>query len=429
MTATAKAPPRARGSIQLMFDRTFGMLFWGKMFAVIGAWTHSLVAAVVVHQATHSALLVGLVGVAQFGPQLILSPVSGKWADLGDPARQIMLGRVLCVIASGSIALWLARAPGATGVYVTGGVMAGSLLAGIGMVIGGPAMQSIVPRLIRPGELPTAMALNTVPMTVGRMAGPAVGAILVTQFGHPAAFAVSGVLNIIFIVMLLGARFPAAPERSAHHDYRVSAALRYVWQDHPLRLALAAVAVVGFASDPSITLAPSMAAHLGGGTHLVGALSAAFGIGAAAALALLASLGSRASAEWTSSVGLWLLAAGSALLAAAAVSGVALAGFALAGFGFGAAVTGLSTVVQERAPEKLRGRIMALWLVGFLGSRPLAAVVLGGSADALSVRAAFLISSALIVVAALCCRPRGLTGADRFPSAELLRSDSIPARG
>ena len=59
-----------------------------------------------------------------------------------------------------------------------------------------------------------------------------------------------------------------------------------------------------------------------------------------------------------------------------------MAGFALAGLGFGWAMTGLSTVVQERAPEELRGRIMALWLVGFLGSRPIAAAVLGGTADA-----------------------------------------------
>ena len=59
-----------------------------------------------------------------------------------------------------------------------------------------------------------------------------------------------------------------------------------------------------------------------------------------------------------------------------------MAGFALAGLGFGWAMTGLSTVVQERAPEELRGRIMALWLVGFVGSRPIAAALLGGTADA-----------------------------------------------
>ena len=54
-------------------------------------------------------------------------------------------------------------------------------------------------------------------------------------------------------------------------------------------------------------------------------------------------------------------------------------------------MTGLSTVVQERAPEELRGRIMALWLVGFVGSRPIAAALLGGTADLVSVQAAFAV--------------------------------------
>ncbi|MGV0803847.1 MFS transporter, partial [Mycolicibacterium elephantis] len=67
-------------------------------------------------------------------------------------------------------------------------------------------------------------------------------------------------------------------------------------------------------------------------------------------------------------------------------------------------------VVQERAPEELRGRIMALWLVGFLGSRPLAAALLGGTADAFNVQAAFAVAAVLCIVVTLCCRPSKLTG-------------------
>jgi MFS family permease len=87
---------------------------------------------------------------------------------------------------------------------------------------------------------------------------------------------------------------------------------------------------------------------------------------------------------------------------------MAVVGFAVAGLGFGCAMTGLSTVVQERAPDDLRGRIMALWMVGFVGSRPPAATVLGGSADLLTVRAAFVISTVVAVGMALCSRPSTL---------------------
>ena len=73
-------------------------------------------------------------------------------------------------------------------------------------------------------------------------------------------------------------------------------------------------------------------------------------------------------------------------------------------------MTGLATVVQERAPEELRGRIMALWLVGFVGSRPIAAALLGGTADLVSVQAAFAVAAVLSVIVALLCRPSALSG-------------------
>lgn len=404
----ARSTTTPRSSLRLVIDPKFGTLFWGKMFAAVGVWTHSLVAAVVIFDATNSALMVGLVGVIQFGPQLVFSPISGKWADRGNPARQILLGRLLCTIGSGSIAVWLYGTHSGADEHATAAVLAGSFLVGIGFVVGGPAMQSIVPSLIRDGELPTAMALNAAPMTLGRMIGPAIGAVALAQFGPATAFAVSAGLNLIFAILLVLVRFPAPLQQKVGADYRVRAALRYAWRDKPLRLALLAVATVGFASDPSITLAPLMAQEVGGGNHLVGQLSAAFGVGAAVALAVLAVLRGRVGSARLAWIGLWLLAFGSATLAVAGLPRLALAGFALAGLGFGAAMTGLSTLIQERTPSELRGRIMALWMVGFLGSRPFAAAVLGGSADLVSAHAAFVISAAVVIVIALCCRPKYL---------------------
>ena len=393
-----------------MVDPVFGALFWGKIFSVVAVWTHGIVAAIVMYDVTGSALMVGLVGVAQFAPQLVLSPTSGKWADTGNPARQILLGRVLCTAGSGVIAGWLFVQPGLQGMSVAVPVLLGTLLVGFGFVVGGPAMQSIVPSLIREGELSTAMALNSFPMTIGRIIGPAAGAYPAAHFGPAAAFAVSAVLHLVFTVLLLMVRFPARPERRLGADYRVRTAVRYVLGDRPLLLALIAVAIVGVASDSSITLTPSLADALGGGAPLVGTLSALFGVGAAVGMATLALMRGRMAAARVSVVGLVGLGGGCATLAAATVPAVAMAGFVLAGLGFGWAMTGLSTVVQERAPDELRGRIMALWLVAFLGSRPIAAAVLGGAADLLGVLTAFAIAAVLCAVAAVVCRPANLTG-------------------
>ncbi|MEW5809265.1 MAG: MFS transporter, partial [Actinomycetota bacterium] len=290
--APQSAPP-VRGALRLMFDPVFGALFWGKMFAVVAVWTHGIAAAIVMFDATGSALMVGLVGVVQFGPQLVLTPTSGKWADTGDPARQILFGRVLCVAGSGSVAVWLLAAPTMTGLSAAVPVLLGTLLVGLGFVVGGPAMQSIVPNLIRNGELSTAMALNSIPMTVGRIVGPAVGATLAAHLGPAAAFVASTALHLVFAVVLLVVRFPARPPRREGADYRVRVAVRYVLSDRRLLLALIGVTTVGIASDPSITLTPSVADGLGGGAALVGLLSGVFGVGAAAGMILLAVLGGR----------------------------------------------------------------------------------------------------------------------------------------
>ena len=410
VTTAPPAAAGARGALGLMFDPVFGALFWGKIFSVVAVWTHGIVAAIVMYDATGSALMVGLVGVFQFAPQLILSPTSGKWADTGNPARQILLGRVLCVAGSGTVAGWLFLQPSLHGTSAVVPVLLGTLLVGFGFVVGGPAMQSIVPNLIRDGELSTAMALNSFPMTIGRIIGPAAGAYLAAHFGSAAAFAVSAVLHLIFTLLLLVVRFPARPERPIGADYRVRAAVRYVFADRPLLLALVAVAVVGIASDSSITLTPSLADQLGGGARLVGTLSTLFGVGAAVGMATLALMRGRMASVRVSLIGLIGLGVGCTTLAAATVPAVAMTGFVVAGLGFGWAMTGLSTVVQERAPEELRGRIMALWLVAFLGSRPIAAAVLGGAADVLGVLTAFAIAAALCAAAAVVCRPANLTG-------------------
>ena len=410
MIAEATAPPQPRGPFRLMFDPVFGALFWGKMFAVVGVWTHSIVAAIVMYDATRSALMVGLVGVVQFGPQLILSPTSGKWADTGNPARQILLGRVMCAAGSGLAAAWLFFDTSLAGMSAAIPVLLGSLLVGFGFVVGGPAMQSIVPSLIRDGELSTAMALNSMPMTAGRMIGPASGAYLAAHLGSASGFAVAAGLHFVFAILLIVVRFPSPPPRRSDTDYRVRAAVKYVWQDRPLFLALVAVTTIGIASDPSITLTPSMADALGGGTHLVGILSAAFGVGAAIGMAVLALTGGRLASSLVSSMGLSGMALGCGVLAISTVPAVAIIGFAVAGLAFGWAMTGLATVVQERAPVELRGRIMALWMVGFVGSRPIAAAVLGGTADLFSVQLAFAVAAALSLAVALWCRPSNLVG-------------------
>jgi MFS family permease len=399
---------RQRGAIGLMLDPLFGGIFWGKLLSVAGVWLHSVVAAIVVFEATRSAFAVGLVSIAQFAPQLLLTPTSGTWADRGHAWGQMVAGRVLCTIGSGFLTAWMVVVGPLDGWAGAWPVLGASLVLGIGFVIGGPAQQSVIPRLVTVEELPTAMTLNTVPMTVARVAGPAVGALAAVQFGWAAAFAMATATQLVFTAILLAIRFPPGEPWSATNDYSVRAAVGHVWRHRPLLVALVGVTAAGMGSEPTITLAPALAHDLGGGAGLVGVLSSAFGVGAAIGLFTVGVGRRRWSLPTVSSAGIALLTAGMALAAAAVWTPAAITGFAVAGLGFSWSMSSLSTLVQTGAPAILRGRIMALWMVAFVGSRPVAASMLGVIADATSVRIALVSMSLILALIALACRPARL---------------------
>lgn len=405
--AAAVALP-ARGSFALIVDRQFGAIFWGKLLSGVGVWIHAIVAAILVYDATASALWVGLVSVAQFSPQIFLSLLSGKWADRGNLAFQLVLGRVLCVLGSGSLAAWCwanGVPEGDNGALV---VLAGSLVVGLGFVVGGPAQQSIIPLLIRPGELGTAMGLNSLPMTLARVLGPAAGALVVAELSATLAFSLAALGHAVFAAMIVWADLPAGVEHEEGDDTSVRSALRYVARDRTLLLLLLIVMAAGFASEPSMTLAPSFADVLGGSTALVGRLTGAFGLGAALGYIVYVRLSRPWPQHRVTRLGLVLMIVGLAALTVAQVPVLVLLAFGVVGAGFMVALTAATTLIQQRVPAVLRGRVMALWFMGFVGSRPLAATLDGWLADTFSLPAALLVNAGLLVLLTLAFRPRRL---------------------
>jgi predicted MFS family arabinose efflux permease len=144
-----------------------------------------------------------------------------------------------------------------------------------------------------------------------------------------------------------------------------------------------------------------MAAELGGGDTLTAVFVSAFGIAAAPA-ALLAGRLTRSRGGWRiAAIGGLTTATGLGTVAVAPVAWVAVLGFGLTGTGFVLGVTGFTTMLQRRVPDELRGRVMALWSVAFLGNRPFAAAVDGALSDALGPRPAMGLAIAIAIGGAL----------------------------
>jgi MFS family permease len=405
------SPTRAsRGVFGLLTDPAFGGIFWGKFLDFSGIMIQSLVTAILAFEATGSALAVAVVTGALFAPQLVLSPWSGAAADRGHAAAQIVWGRVLCAVGAGVLAAWAALVePAGWGSVAV--ITSTSLLAGVGLAIGGAAINAIVPQLVTRDEMPTAMSLNTVPMTVGRVAGPALGAAFLASFGPVYALLVAVLGHLVLAATVAAVRIPRV--RTAAKAGSIRAAWRHVLADRPLLLLLVAITLMGFGTEPTLTLAPSYAESFhypaGPGTSsLVGILMVGFGSGAGLGLLVSIVLSRRIAHERQSQLGFLFMIAGSVACAMVPWWQAAVLAFSAIGVGFVVALSSISTLVQLRVPDAFRGRVMALWMMGYVGTRPATAVIVGTIADLLGERIAFTTTAAVLLVTSWWCRPSRL---------------------
>ena len=399
----ASGPAAPRPSRRVVTDPVFGPYWAGKLLANVGIWIQNIASAALVWQLTSSAFLVGLVSFAQFLPQLLLTPVSGAMADRGSPRRQILLGRALCSLGAAALAGWVLLTPDVADVppWV---VMVTALVVGIGFSVGGPAMQALLPSLVREGEVARAVALDNLTFSVGRAVGPAVGGVVAASAGYGVAFLLAAVAHVVFLVAVFRLR-PPGGARAPGPRLSVTDGIRYLRTDPVVGVFLLGVTAVGIGADPAVTLVPSLSDALGGGPELVGLLASAFGAGAILGFFVQAVLVRFIDQAWLATSGLVVLASSAVGLALSWNVPAAVVAFGLGGIGLTLAMNGLTTLLYDRVPRELIGRIMALWLVGFVGSRPLAAALNGALTDLISVGAALLTTAAIVLGVAVVCRP------------------------
>jgi MFS family permease len=392
---------QSRSPLQLLRDRTFGPFVVGKILSSCGNWIQQIAAAVLMFELTRSALWVGSVSVLLFAGPLVLALWTGALTDRRDRRLLLMLGRGVSAAAVGALALLL-LVHGTDGFGGPVVLLIGAAMMGVGHALSLPAMQALTPGLVPDEDLEQALAFASVAPSIARTVGPALGAGLLLLGGPGLALAVAAGSHVLFIVVLAVIR--ARPQRREAGRPGLLGGVRYVLHDRTITLLLAAIALLGFGADPVITLAPSLADDLGGGSELVGLFASAFGVGAVVAVLVFRRLRRLLSLRRVGAAGYLIVATGLAAVALVDSATGAAAGFLVAGGGFMLATVALNTRIQRRVPDELRGRVMALWGVAFLGSRPVAAPVNGAIADLTSVDLALLVAASIVLAAALLAR-------------------------
>lgn len=400
ITDTVSVPPRRAWA--LVRDGSFGPFFAGRMLATVGMWSHQITAAIVVFELTGSALFVGLVAAAQFVPQFLLTPWSGARSDRKDRRRQTILGLLIAVAGSIGLVAWFATMSpsGTSGALV---VVAASFVVGTGYSIASPPMQAVLPALVRTNELAQAVALNSLTVLVGRAAGPAFGALALAKGSAIVGFALNGLTNGVFAFIMGRIRIREVHQPRAK-DGSIHAAFAHLRVDPVIGGALIGIAAVGIGSDPVLTLTPAFVTMLGEPASSAGVMASSFGLGAGIAFLGLRALLRRHGSPIVGLLGLGLIAAGMFGVALSPTVVIANAWMVLAGSGLTFGLTAMTTLIQERVPEELRGRIMALWTIAWVGPRPPTSTLSGAVADRVGARAAVALVAAVVVLAGLAAR-------------------------
>ncbi|MFZ0015516.1 MAG: MFS transporter [Acidimicrobiia bacterium] len=374
-------------SLRLVRQPNFGPYLAANFTSNLGNWFQNVAAGIVVFQVTGSNTLVGTVSVLQFLATLVLSPWSGSMADRFNRRKLLILAQAISASGAVGLAIWVALS-GVQGLPGVWPVLAATGIIGLGYAVGISAMNALIPALVDRPDLEDAIALNSASFTLARAIGPAVAGLVVAAAGAAWAFGINALTFLPLIIVLFVIK--PRPTNTGDGDRSVRAGFAYVSRRKSMLWLVLATLTVGWAGDPANTLAPAYADLFGLDEWFVGLQVAAFGAGAAASSLGVGAVRRRMTSESTTRLGMVLLGAGLLLFSLAPVPAVALIGLFVAGVGFLFGVATTNSNLQRRLHEDMRGRVMALWSMAFLGSRPLAAIIDGVVADLVSPRVGVL---------------------------------------
>jgi MFS family permease len=374
--------------------------FFGQIVSLSGTWMQTVGELWLVLTLTGSALAVGVTTALQFTPILLFGAWAGVLADRMDKRRLLIITQTAMAIPA--VVLWLLAA---TGVVEPWMVFAVVFTRGAVNAIDNPARQSFVVELVGPSRVVNAVGLNSAIVQTARVAGPALAGVVIATLGVSTAFLINAISFIAMIVALRGMR-PELLERSEPMPRRsgqLRSALRYVRATPSLLIPLTLTAVVGTLSFNFQTLLPLLARftfHGHAGTYA--ALTTAMGVGAVGG-ALMASARRTVGPRLVTGAALTF---GGLLVAAASAPDLALE-VAVLVFTGAASVTFASSVnsmLQLKVRPSMRGRVMALYSVVFLGSNPIGGPLMGWIASVAGPRAGLVVGAVAAIASALIAR-------------------------
>jgi MFS family permease len=378
--------------------RNYQLFFGGQLISLTGTWMQSVAESWLVYRLTGSSALLGVTSFAALVPVFLFATVGGTVADRFNRHRIIIVTQTLSMILplvlaaltlSGRVQVWQ--------VFVLAGCL------GVVNAFDIPARQAFVVDLVGRDDLPNAIALNSTMVNGARVVGPAVAGLLVAAVGEGWCFLINGLSYIAVITGLLLMKLPPRPPKQSRASafQETIEGFRFVARTAPVRALLLLLGIVSFAGMPYSVLMPVFAESiLHSGPKGMGVLMAASGAGSlGGAIALLSRRGVRGLGSW---VALSAAAFGVALMCFSLSRTFWLSALLLVPVGASLMVelAASNTLIQAMVPNALRGRVMAVYSMMFMGMAPFGALVAGWLAESAGAPATVAMGGIICIVAA-----------------------------
>jgi MFS family permease len=393
--------PLRRGTARsALRQRTFRRVFLGAFASNIGTWMQNVILAAYAFTLTHSSIFVGVIIFAQLGPTFVFPMFGGLIADRVNRKRFLIILSIEQLVFSFVLAL-VVRQPHPSLVLLTVIVF----LIGAGSAMFGPAYAAILPGLVEKEDLPGAISLNAAQMNGSRVIGPVIGGVAYHLVGPSWVFGANAFTYLFVVGALMTVSLPAnapAPRQAsrwreltagitvAHHDRLVGRCLVTVF--------LFSLFALGFVGQMPVVAAHNLGINPRSADY--GILYACFGSGALLGALSVGTFLSRVPRWWIVRFGLLGYAASLAAFALLRVPLPAYVVVAVVGAFYFAFITALNTTLQARLDEAVRGRVMALWMMGFGGTVGLGNLIIGPVVAAVGITSVLLFGAAVAVVLA-----------------------------
>jgi len=379
--------------------RNFQLFFAGQLISLIGTWMQSTAQLWLIYRMTNSPALLGIFGFASQIPIFFLASVGGYFGDKFNRHRGVIWTQSAALILS----LVLAALTLLHVVHVWQIILIG-FMAGVVSAFDVPIRQAFLVQMVGKEDLPNAIALNSSIFNGARVVGPAIAGFAIAWFGEGWCFFLNGISFLAVIIALLMMRIKKIEPRAMKGSplqYFLEG-FRFAMSDRPIRSALLLMSLMSMLGLQYTVFMPIFARDiLHGGPSRLGILMSVAGIGAVfGALHFAARTDYDGIVKWIAATST-ACAVGLILFSQSNVFWLSSAMLLAVGFSATSQLAATNTIVQNRVPDELRSRLMAVYATMIMGIQPIGALIAGGLAKRIGAPHALTIFGSICLMGSL----------------------------